>query len=175
MSQTAMTGIDFRISGVVETGNSVYAVLVNDDSSFYFPVECADIHAKMITSVIGDPSVFDLCNFGLYFTFCSMLKAHGVGITEAAIILGKQSVTECYLSLVEENEIGMKVSRVPVGMQDAMVICAALSVPITVYGAAGKEFAFEIGKGIPKEAVFNCICSDIVKSERLLSIRSEQE
>lgn len=175
MSQEAMSGIDFRMSGVVRTANAFYVILIDDESTLYFPVACSPTHALLIDGELSEKMPFEVGTFGIYFSFLSMLKANGVGVTEVAITVGKNNAATCYLDLVQENELGMKVSRIPVMLSDAMVLCALFKVPVVVYGAVGTDFAFSIDKGIPKDNIFSFICDDICKSEKLMSLRQGDE
>jgi hypothetical protein len=92
-----------------------------------------------------------------------------------AIIVGKNRGLTCYMDMVQNNELGMKVSRIPVILSDAMVLCAIFGVPVVVYGAAGTDFAFSIDKNIPKDNIFSFICDDISKSEKLMAMRQGRE
>ena len=175
MGQDAMAGIDFKISGVVETENSIYAILVDGCSSLYFPVACEAKHAFLVDMAMSGRAPFQVQSFGLYFTFASLLKANGVRATEVAIIVGKNKTALCYVDFVQENELGTKVSRIPVMMPDAMVLCAVLKVPVVLYGSVGTDFAFSIDKNIPRKSIFAFICADIAKSERLMLLQSRDE
>lgn len=172
MGNDALTGIDFSVAGVVRTESRAYAVLVDDSSSSYFPIQSGLFQTALIEGVMSNELDFDVDSYGLYFTLISMFKAHGIRPTQISFVVKKGGSTSCSLELVEENELGSKVSRIPILLQDAVVVSSLGTIPIVVYGVAGTEFVFKIDKAIPKQNIFSAICEEIVKSERMSAISS---
>jgi len=170
-----MSGIDFQIAGVIQATKSFYVILLDEANSMYFPIPCQPEHAHLIDGAMTERLPFEIGNFGLYFTFASLLKANGVTVTEAAIVVGKNKSLSSYLDAVQENELGVKVSRIPIMLTDAMVFCAIFQAPCVVYGAVGTDFAFLIDKSIPKQSIFAYICDDIAKSEKFMSMQQDAE
>ena len=175
MNQDTQTAIDFEIQGITQTENDIYAILIDSSSLLYFPITCGEEQATMISGLMSDELQFNVQNFGLYFTFASLMKANGTDVTEVAITVGKNKTANSYLDLVQENELGMKVSRIPIMMADAVVFCAIFHAPVVVYGSAGTDFAFAIDKNIPKQSIFAFISEDIAKAERLMLLRQDDE
>ena len=167
-----MRGIDFTVQGIVKTGRGAYAVLIDEDSSLYFPVLCEPFQAELVGDILGGK--LDICmdNYGIYFSFLSILKAHDIFASQLVFVIGKGGRATCCLELVEENELGSKVSRIPILLTDAVAISALGTIPIVVYGSAGSGFAFKIGREVPKQNIFSFVCEEIAKSERMSAIGS---
>ena len=174
MVKEAMKGVDFYISGVVNTPNSAYAVFINGDCSSYFPVECGKSHSILVESVLSETADFNIENFGLYFSFLSMLKAHDIFPTNFSFIVGKKSGLSCSLDVVEDNELGTKVSRIPMLIADAVVVSVLGRIPVVIYGVAGKDFAFKIDKGIPRNNVLAFACEEIARAEKMAALGLEE-
>jgi bifunctional DNase/RNase len=175
VNKNAMKGIDFFITGVVRTNNNAYVILVDESASLYFPIKSGDSHAMLVENILEDDLEFNVDNYGLYFSFLSMFKAHEMNPTQIFFEIGKKGNIFCSMDVVEENELGIKVSRIPINTSDAVVLCAVCKIPIVVYGPAGTEFAFKIGKEIPKQNVFSFICDEIIRSERLSAIGMKEQ
>ena len=173
MNGDAMRGIDFTVKGVVRTGRGSYVVLIDESSTTYFPVQCQPFQASLVENILGEETEIVLANYGLYFSLLSVFKAHGMFPTQLSLSVGKRGGAECLLELVEENELVTKVSRIPLLLPDAVAISALGKIPMVVYGPAGSDFAFPIGKGVPKQNVFSFVCEEIAKAERFASIGSE--
>ena len=173
MQKEAMRGIDFELTGSVTTDNGAYIILVDETVSSYFPVRCDPFHAQVVQSILSAGEDFDISEYGLYFTMMAMFKAHDMIPTQVAVTICKAKGTSCCFDVMEENELGIKVSRVPVTMPDAMVISAMADIPIVVYGSAGSDFSFKISKDIPKNNIMSFIGEEIARSEKMASIEEE--
>lgn len=172
MSDEAMRGVEFTVRGVVRTTCGAYAILIDERSSMYFPVSCQLFHATLIEVILGDKEDFTIANYGLYFSFLSIFQAHDIFPTQVAFTVGKRGGATCALEIIEDNELGVKVSRIPMLLPDAVAFSALGKIPIVVYGPAGSAFVFTIGKDVPKQNVFSFVCEEIAKSERLAAIGS---
>jgi hypothetical protein len=160
---------------VVRTNDNAYVVLVDESASSYFPIQSSEPQAMLVESILSDTIEFNVENYGIYFSFLSMLTAHDMVPTQVSFIVGKKGGVSCSMDVTEENELGFKVSRVPLTLIDAVVLCSVGKMPIVIYGVAGTEFTFKINKDIPKQSVFSFVCDEIVKSERLSSINCADE
>jgi hypothetical protein len=170
MSKETMRGIEFTVDGTVRTANNAYVILVDKVSSLYFPIPCAEWHLELVEGVLSNKYPFDLSHYGMYFSLLSMLKAHDIFLTQASFCLDKSGAVSCSFDVVEENELGVKVSRVPLLLADAVVVCALGQMPITVYGPAGVNFSFPIDKSIPKNGIISCIGEELSRAERISAI-----
>ena len=178
MSNEALRGIDFTVRGVVNTDHGAYVVLIDEMSSMYFPVPCQSFHAALVEAILSEKIDVTLANYGLYFSLLSIFKAHDMSPTQIVFIVSPRGGVTCSMEVVESNELGMKISRIPMMLPDAVAISAIGKIPVVVYGSAGTMFTFKIGKDVPKQNVFSFVCEEIAKSERLASIGSsgqEQE
>jgi hypothetical protein len=170
VSKKALKGIDFFITGVVRTDNYAYVILVNESATLYFPVKSGESHAILVENILEGSIEFNVENYGIYFSFLSMFKAHEMFPTQIFFEIGKKGNVNCSMDVVEDNELGMKVSRIPVSVADSVVLCAVGKMPIVVYGPVGTEFAFKIAKEISNKNVFSFICDEIMRSERLAAL-----
>lgn len=175
MNKKSMKGVFFTISGVVKTGDSSYIVLVDEDSSLYFPIQSSDMQSALVENILSENIEFNVDNFGIYFSFISMFTAHDMFPSCISFFVGSRGGVECSMDVTEQNELGFKVSRVPLILVDAVILASACKIPIVIYGIAGTEFAFKINKDIPKQNVFSFVCDEISKSERLSSINNLYE
>ena len=158
--------------GVVSTENHAYVILLNDDLSAYFPIQSDALQAELVEGILSENLEFDIRNYGIYFTFLSMLKAHGMNPTQLVFSVEKKGDVTCSLDIVEENELGVKVSRVPFLLADAVVIGTLGKIPVVIYGVAGTEFVFKLDSTILKQNIFSTICEEIARSERISAINS---
>jgi len=165
-----MKGVDFEVKGVVRTPRGSYVVMIDEGATRYFPVPCQPFHAVLVETILGEQEDIVLANYGLYFTLLSVFKAHDMRPTQIAMEVGKRGAASCSMEVVEENELGSKVSRIPLLLPDAVAVSALSKIPVVVYGSAGSDFAFAIQKGIPKQNVFSFVCEEIAKSERIAAI-----
>ncbi len=170
MSSEPMKGIDFSVQGVVQTPKGAYVVLIDEPASMYFPVRCELFQAALVETILKDEDELHIQNYGIYFSFLSVFKAHDMFPTQIAFTVDKRGEVTCALDIVEENELGVKVSRIPMLLPDAVAISALGTIPIVVYGSAGTNFVFKIGKDVPKQNIFSFVCEEIAKSERLSAI-----
>lgn len=175
MNNKPMKGIDFVVAGVIRTERKSYAILVDETTSLYFPIHCGEAQAILIENIITDKCEFDIEYYGLYFSFLSMFKAHDMFPSQISFTIGKNGSASCSMDVTEENELGFKVSRVPLLTADAVILCAIGKMSIVIYGEADTEFIFKINKDVSKQNVFQFICDDILKAERLIAIDSGEE
>lgn len=173
MSTMAMKGVDFDVKGVVTTPNGSYAVLMDEGMTSYFPIPCQPFHGQIIEGALSEKDTFNLDNYGLYFTLLSLFKAHDMKPTQISLSISSRGTVTCFLEVVEQNELGSKVSRIPMVLSDAVVVGVLGKIPMVVYGVAGTDIAFAIGKGVPKQNVFSFVCDEIAKSERMSAIDAE--
>jgi hypothetical protein len=143
--------------------------------SSYFPIPCGEFHVEMVEHMLADEVDFVIDNFGMYFTLLSMFKAHGIETAQMEFIVGKHGGLSCSFDAVEENELGTKVSRIPILLPDAIVVSILGDMPIVIYGPAGTDFTFKIDKGIPKDKVFSFICEEVVRAEKMKAIDSQED
>ena len=168
----AMSGIEFYVAGTVLVGTSAYAILVDELSSLYFPIQCVTQQTALIDGINSGEHPCDIDNLGIYFTFLSTLKAHNMFPTHFSVTFNKKGGIFCCVDLVEDNELGVKVSRVPVTKQDMAILSSIGKIPIVIYGTAGTEFAFRIDKGVPKKNIFSFVCEEIARAEKMKAIGS---
>ena len=175
MGKESIRGLEFHVAGTVRTTNKSYVVLVDANSSSYFPIPCAEWHSQLVESIVSEKVPFDLSNYGMYFSFLSMIKAHDIFLTEAMFVVDRNGSVSCSFDVVEENELGVKISRFPLLLTDAVVICSIGEIPIMVYGTAGSDFTFAIDKSVAKQNVFSFICEEIARSERISAISEDAD
>lgn len=174
MAQKAMRGLVFSVSGVVKTDDSDYIIMVDESSSFYFPVLSDPYNIHIINKCV-DGVEFNIENYGIYFSLLSIFNAHEICPTQVSFIIKENGGTTCSIDITEQNELGIKISRVPLLLSDAAVMCFIGNIPIVVYGCSGTNFVFEIDKSVPKQNIFSYICDDISKSERIAAIGSNNQ
>jgi hypothetical protein len=165
--------MDFSVHGAVETSRGSYAILMDEAVTMYFPIQCSPFHSQLVAAILSNEAPFDIECLGIYFSMLSMFRAHDMFPTQMMLTVGKSGKTTCELEVSEENELGSKISRVPLLLPDAIVLAVLCKIPVVVYGTAGTDFTFKIDKSVPKDNVFSCICEEIAKSERLSAISSE--
>jgi len=168
-----LKGMDFSVAGIVRTENSDYVVMVDESTSFYFPISSGSVNTNLIEMIFSGDFDFELENYGIYFSFLSMFKAHDMCPTQVSFIIKKDGGTTCSMDVSEENELGVKVSRIPLLLSDAVVLCSLGRIPIVIYGCAGTDFVFKIDKNVPKQNIFSFIGEEISQSERMAAIDSE--
>lgn len=171
--QEAIRGVDFAVHGTVETSGGAYTILMDEALSSYFPVQCSPFHAQLVEAIISNEAPFEVGSLGIYFSMLSLFRAHDMFPTQMMLTVGKHGKTTCELEVSEENELGNKISRIPLLLPDAIVLAVLCKIPVVVYGTAGTDFTFQIDKSVPKDNVLSCVCAEIAKSERLAAINSD--
>jgi len=160
----------FSVKGSLSTDGGSYIVLLSDRRDKFFAVSATPESAGCVEAILARGEEL-APGSSVYLTMLSMMRALPCRSTRVVVTLEVVDGNVFFLpvlEVVQANELGLCVARVPMILTDACALSAAGSIPFIVFETPGLEFlgsVEECYRDKPDKIVMGVVLRHLIKRE----------